>query len=365
MNLATRSSSICLSPSSSSSIPLFPTRSTRHSKPLLLLLFAGSGSSAQSFSFFDGETSINMGEGEMLEQRRSLAAPLIFFIVMVIQFATKRLQDLKKGASKTDKEIQLRGEIKQLLKEAASYSQPSTFAQAAKLRRSAAAKEKELANYQEQRSNEVKLSYDLYLKVLFILKVITHVVLVFWFWRSPIASVSQQLVQPFGKVLSWKTGGSINNDVMVGIIPWLVLCTRVSKFVCRHIWFIQHAIAKVDYDQEVGPGFQMHFGALMYPICMGKGNYPKPFDVVVLLSKVAFIKKGGLEAEGQVEPEARESFPRGEAPRSQLPPVKCESTQPSRNEYVRKKICFLVVFFLGVNCQSKGRLGWVGHFQKC
>ncbi|XWS42232.1 hypothetical protein CRYUN_Cryun17cG0150400 [Craigia yunnanensis] len=114
----------------------------------------------------------NMGEGEILEQRRSLAAPLIFFIVIVFQFATKRLQDLKKGASNTDKEIQLRGEIKQLLKEAASFSQPSTFAQAAKLRRSAAAKEKELANYQAQCSKEVKLSYDLYLKVLFILKVI-------------------------------------------------------------------------------------------------------------------------------------------------------------------------------------------------
>ncbi|XVE87537.1 hypothetical protein DITRI_Ditri18aG0125800 [Diplodiscus trichospermus] len=174
-----------------------------------------------------------MGEEEILEQRRSLAAPLIFFVVIVFHFATKWLQDLKKGASNTDKEIQLRGEIKQLLKEAASFSQPSTFAQAAKLRRSAAAKEKELANYQAQRCKEVKLSYDLYLKVLFILKVVTYGVLVFRFWRSSVASVSQQLVQPFGNVLSWKTGGSLNNDVMVGIIPWLILCTRVSKFVCR------------------------------------------------------------------------------------------------------------------------------------
>ncbi|XP_022741089.1 uncharacterized protein LOC111292783 isoform X2 [Durio zibethinus] len=174
-----------------------------------------------------------MGEGEILEQRRSLAAPLIFFIFIIFQFATKWLHDLKKGASKTDKEIQLRGEIKQLLKEAASFSQPSTFAQAAKLRRLAAAKEKELANYQVQQNKEVKLSYDLYLKVLFILKVITHALLIFWFWRSPVASVSQQLVQPFGKVLSWKTGGSLNNNVMVGIIPWLILCTRVTKFVCR------------------------------------------------------------------------------------------------------------------------------------
>ncbi|MFQ6644152.1 hypothetical protein Gotur_017560, partial [Gossypium turneri] len=87
-----------------------------------------------------------LGGGEILEQTRSLAAPFVFFIIIGFQFAAKRLQDLKRGASKTDKEMQLRAEIKQLLKEAASYSQPSTFAQAAKLRRMAAAKEKELAN---------------------------------------------------------------------------------------------------------------------------------------------------------------------------------------------------------------------------
>ncbi|XP_052487895.1 protein GET1 isoform X3 [Gossypium raimondii] len=87
-----------------------------------------------------------LGGGEILERTRSLAAPFVFFIIISFQFAAKRLQDLKRGASKTDKEMQLRAEIKQLLKEAASYSQPSTFAQAAKLRRMAAAKEKELAN---------------------------------------------------------------------------------------------------------------------------------------------------------------------------------------------------------------------------
>ncbi|BBH08107.1 hypothetical protein Prudu_020206 [Prunus dulcis] len=47
---------------------------------------------------------------------------------------------------KTATANRLRGEIKDLLKEASSLSQPSTFAQAAKLRRMAAVKEKELAN---------------------------------------------------------------------------------------------------------------------------------------------------------------------------------------------------------------------------
>ena len=55
-----------------------------------------------SLKIFMNQTELkrNMGEGEILEQR-SLAAPLIFFIVIVFQFATKRLQDLKKVPNST------------------------------------------------------------------------------------------------------------------------------------------------------------------------------------------------------------------------------------------------------------------------
>lgn len=173
-------------------------------------------------------------EEESLGHRVSLAAPLIFTIVITFQFLSRWLERLKKRGSTNATVIQLRGEIKQLLKEASSLSQPSTFAQAAKLRRLAVAKEKELANYQESHSKEMKMSYDLYLKVLFLSKVLTYFVLVCWYWRVPVATISQQLVQPFGKLLSWRAGGTLNNNVMVGIIPWLILSTRVSKFVCRH-----------------------------------------------------------------------------------------------------------------------------------
>ncbi|KAF5735886.1 tail-anchored protein insertion receptor WRB-like [Tripterygium wilfordii] len=171
-----------------------------------------------------------MGEEE---HRISLAAPSIFLIAIIFHSLSRWLERLKKRGSKNDRGMQLTGEIKQLLKEASCLSGPSTFAQAAKLRRLAAAKEKELARYQELRSKEMKLSYDLYLKVLSTLKVVTYLVLIFWFWRKPVAAVSQQLVQPFGKVLTWWGGGILNGNVMVGIVPWLILSTRVSKFVCR------------------------------------------------------------------------------------------------------------------------------------
>ncbi|KAF3440874.1 hypothetical protein FNV43_RR19160 [Rhamnella rubrinervis] len=122
---------------------------------------------------------IHMGETvkTLEEYQGSLAAPLIFMIVIAFQILSRVLEHLKKKESKSARETQLRAEIKQLLKEASSLSQPSTFAQAAKLRRLAVAKEKELANYKDVHKKEMKLSCDLYLKGLFISKVLTYCIL--------------------------------------------------------------------------------------------------------------------------------------------------------------------------------------------
>ncbi|XP_020209356.1 uncharacterized protein LOC109794313 [Cajanus cajan] len=171
-----------------------------------------------------------MGDEATQERERSLAAPLIFIIVAAFQFAYYRLDHvIKKSGSDSEKEIQLRAEIKQLLKEASLMSQPSTFAQAAKLKRLAAAKEKELSKYQNS-SHKDKASFT---KVLLILKYITYGVLLIWFWRVPVATIPEQLVQPFGSLLSWKTVGVQNNSVTIGIISWLVVSARVCRFVRR------------------------------------------------------------------------------------------------------------------------------------
>uniref|UniRef100_A0A1J3F4C8 Protein GET1 n=1 Tax=Noccaea caerulescens TaxID=107243 RepID=A0A1J3F4C8_NOCCA len=177
-------------------------------------------------------------EGEnLIEDRGFLAAPLTFFVVVVFQMLSKYLDQLKKKGSKYTEEAERRSEIKQLLREASALSQPATFAQAAKLRRSAATKEKELAQYMEQHNKEIKSSYDLYGQVLLASKVVVYLILVFWFWRTPIAIIAKQLVQPFGTLLSWGTGAHLTGHVMVGIIPWLILSTRVSKYVCRFVEF--------------------------------------------------------------------------------------------------------------------------------
>uniref|UniRef100_A0A5B6ZIF2 Tail-anchored protein insertion receptor WRB n=1 Tax=Davidia involucrata TaxID=16924 RepID=A0A5B6ZIF2_DAVIN len=175
-------------------------------------------------------------EETLAEHGKSLAAPLIFMIVVTFQFLSRHVEHKKKRGSVTDMEIQLRTEIKQLFKEASSLSQPSTFAQAAKLRRMAVTKEKELAKIQESHSKDIKLSYDSYLKVLMIVKVFTYFGLICWFWGVPVAATSKQLVQPFGRMLSWRAGGPLNDNVMVGIIPWLIVSTRVGKFICRKVF---------------------------------------------------------------------------------------------------------------------------------
>nr|XP_007138455.1 hypothetical protein PHAVU_009G210400g [Phaseolus vulgaris]ESW10449.1 hypothetical protein PHAVU_009G210400g [Phaseolus vulgaris] len=116
-------------------------------------------------------------------RERSLAAPLIFLIVAAFQFAYYCLDHVaKQSGSDREKEDRLRAEIKQLLKEASSMSQPSTFARAAKLKRLATAKERELSKW---------------------------------------------------SLLSWKSGGVQSNSAPIGIISWLVICARVCRFVRR------------------------------------------------------------------------------------------------------------------------------------
>ncbi|KAF9603714.1 hypothetical protein IFM89_037477 [Coptis chinensis] len=85
-----------------------------------------------------------MEKEDLLVKSRGAAPPLIFLVTIFLQIITIFLQRLKKRRSSSAEQNQLREQIKELVREAESFSNPSTFAQAAKLRRMAAAKEKEL-----------------------------------------------------------------------------------------------------------------------------------------------------------------------------------------------------------------------------
>ncbi|KAI3949720.1 hypothetical protein MKX01_040937 [Papaver californicum] len=161
---------------------------------------------------------------ETLEIQNSLAAPLILILTFFLQIVPVFLSYLKqKRGSWNAQEIELKQQIKELLKEAAPLSNPSTFAQAALLRRKAAAKEKELQQCQEL--HKQKNHYDKCLKALSVSKVIVYPLLILWFWRNPVAVVPQQLVQPLGRIFSWRTRDPMSSHIMVGIIP----CTSCSN----------------------------------------------------------------------------------------------------------------------------------------
>ncbi|CAD5168701.1 unnamed protein product [Musa acuminata subsp. malaccensis] len=165
-----------------------------------------------------------------------LLSPLfIFFIVVVLQTLDGLLDFVKRKGIHSAEEVQLRKEIKQLLKEASSLSTPSTFAQSAKLRRLAAAKEKELLRKQEEHRKEKSWFYELCGRVLLVIKVLLYATLVLQFWGVPVAAVPHHLLQPFGKILSWRAGNSATGQIMVGMVPWLILTSRVSKFLWQKL----------------------------------------------------------------------------------------------------------------------------------
>ncbi|XP_039134472.1 guided entry of tail-anchored proteins factor 1 [Dioscorea cayenensis subsp. rotundata] len=170
----------------------------------------------------------------------------ILLLVLAFQFLDRYLELLKKKGSKSNEETQLRLEIKNLLKEASGLSTPSTFAQAAKLRRMATAKEKELIKKQEERSKEQNFSYSLYNKILMGVKVPLYAGLCWRFWGIPIAAVPQHLLQPFGRILSWKAGDPASGFIMIGIIPWLILTSRVTKFLCQK--FLTKITPEIDWS---------------------------------------------------------------------------------------------------------------------
>ncbi|WOK92844.1 tail-anchored protein insertion receptor WRB [Canna indica] len=159
-----------------------------------------------------------------------LSPLFIFLIVFVLQTIDGFLEIVKKKGLRSPEEIQLRKEIKELLKEASSLSTPSTFAQSAKLRRQAATKERELLKKQEEHKKEKIWIFVLCGKALLALKVVLYGGLVLRFWGVHVAAIPQHLLQPFGKVFSWKAGDAATGQIMVGIVPWLVLTSRVSKF---------------------------------------------------------------------------------------------------------------------------------------
>ncbi|CAA6666654.1 unnamed protein product [Spirodela intermedia] len=177
-----------------------------------------------------------MGDGALEDGRLLSPWPTaIFLLVGILQLIDRFIGRLKKKESRTAEENQLIEEIKELLKQASLLSTPSSFAHAAKLQRMAAAKQKELVKIQQENKKNKRVSYDSCARAFMLLKVIIYLGLSWWFWGVPIAEVPRQFLQPLGRMLSWRAADPATDVIKVGIIPWLVLTNRVSKFLSQKL----------------------------------------------------------------------------------------------------------------------------------
>ncbi|AQL01342.1 hypothetical protein ZEAMMB73_Zm00001d045024 [Zea mays] len=165
----------------------------------------------------------------------SPSAIFVFLLVSAVHMLECILDLKRRRGSISDDQLRLRVEITQLLKEASALSTPSTFAQAAKLKRLAGAKEKELAKMQDVDIRGKQSLYEKYRKVLLAAKVVVYGVLVLWFWSTPVTTVPKHLLQPFGRMFSWRGVDASTGRVVVGILPWLFLTSRVSKLLSEKL----------------------------------------------------------------------------------------------------------------------------------
>ncbi|KAL6844618.1 hypothetical protein ACP4OV_025277 [Aristida adscensionis] len=163
----------------------------------------------------------------------ALAAVFVFVVVAALQLLDRYVDLARKRGSHSDEQLKLRQEIKELLKEANQLSTPSTFAQAAKLKRLAAAKEKELSKVQEQDNKGKQSLYEQQRRLILLTKVLIYALIILWFWSTPVSTVPQHLLQPFGRMFSWRGADATTGHIVVGILPWIFLTSRVSKLLSQ------------------------------------------------------------------------------------------------------------------------------------
>ncbi|KAM0839196.1 hypothetical protein ACQ4PT_060480 [Festuca glaucescens] len=165
----------------------------------------------------------------------ALAAIFVFLLVAALHVLDSMLDLAWKRGSLSDAQLKLRVEISEINKEASLLSTPSTFAQCAKLKRLSVAKEKELSKLQQLDIKGKQSLHDKYGKVLLGTKVLTYGLLILWFWSAPVTTVPKHLLQPCGRMFSWRGVDAATGHVVVGILPWLFLTSRVSKLLSQKL----------------------------------------------------------------------------------------------------------------------------------
>ncbi|CAM6122499.1 unnamed protein product [Calypogeia fissa] len=171
----------------------------------------------------------------MTEEASSLAAFGIFGILLIFHLVLKVYARFAPSGGLTEQERQLLKEIKELNKSANELSSPATFSKSAKLKRQAAAKEKELSQLRQELSLRKGWNVPSSTILAQALKAAVYILLVLWFWRTPVATVPVALLKPSDYFLKIGKKDVSGNLVAVGIIAWLVMSSRVSEFLSDKI----------------------------------------------------------------------------------------------------------------------------------
>ncbi|KAL2636049.1 hypothetical protein R1flu_007528 [Riccia fluitans] len=172
--------------------------------------------------------------GVMEEEAPFSAAAAIFAVLLLLHLFADFLSRIAPTTPLSPKERELLNEIRELHKAADSFSTPSTFAKAAKLKRQATVKEKEFAVLRQDQSRQRNWWLTLYSTTPNTLKIVVCIILALWFWRTSVATVPVSLLQPFEFLVS-ANKKSVGGELTVGIISWLVLTSRVSKFISTKV----------------------------------------------------------------------------------------------------------------------------------
>ncbi|KAH7388520.1 hypothetical protein KP509_16G079600 [Ceratopteris richardii] len=164
--------------------------------------------------------------------------PIISFVWLLLAHLASRILASRSQSRRklSPAERQLASEIKELRREADSLTTPTTFARAAKLKRVAAAKERELLQLRQTDGKKQNQLFFYFVSAPNLLQVSVYLILAYWYWGDILSSLPVRTVYPLGNTIF---RNNFNNEdsatVKVGIIPWLVLCSRVSVFLARKV----------------------------------------------------------------------------------------------------------------------------------
>ncbi|KAI5064448.1 hypothetical protein GOP47_0021118 [Adiantum capillus-veneris] len=163
-------------------------------------------------------------------------APIVSLLLLLLAHLASRMLALclRTKRKLSPAEQQLASEIKDLLRQAGSLTTPSTFAKAAKLKRIAVAKERELVQLRHSHGKEQDWPFLWHILNPNVLQVLVYAILVYRYWGSPLLTIPSQSIYPLDSTISWRTAALQNNGaVKIGILPWLLVCSRVCIFLAK------------------------------------------------------------------------------------------------------------------------------------